>query len=144
MKNALVFLLAVLFFSAAHARDTTHMLSFAALLEAGKAQGILDGSVSFHLKGQATPRIRKRLGEGISNRKTNGVGKSDEVACQWAALSALKAFQHSAKQRGATAVVDIVSYYKRNTTVSASEYECHGGAFVVGVTLKGEYAVVAK
>ena len=59
------------------------------------------------------------------------------------ALSGL-AFQQSAKQRGANAVLDMVSYYKRKTVESASEYECHAGTFVVGVTFKGTYAVVAK
>ena len=144
MKKLLPLMLGCVLFASANARDTTHQLSFAALIEAGKAKGVLDGSVRFYLKGQATPKVSKRLDEGVSNRKTNGVGKADEVACQWAALSALKAFQQSAKQRGANAVLDMVSYYKRNTVESASEYECHAGTFVVGVTFKGTYAVVAK
>lgn len=75
MKNVLLFALACLVVTSAHARATTHRLSFQALLEAGKAQGILDGSVAFYLKGQATPRVSKRLTEGVSNRKTNGIRK---------------------------------------------------------------------
>jgi uncharacterized protein YbjQ (UPF0145 family) len=82
------------------------------------------------------------MGSGVSNRKTNAANKSDEEACRWAALSVLKEFQESAKKRGANAVVDIVSYYKKNEFKSASNYECYAGAFVAGVALKGTYAKV--
>jgi uncharacterized protein YbjQ (UPF0145 family) len=79
----------------------------------------------------------------MSNRKTNGVGKSDEVGCRWAALAALIQFQERAKEVGANAVVDIVSYYKKDEFKSATEYECHGGAVIIGVALKGTLAKVA-
>ena len=42
------------------------------------------------------------------------------------------------------AVVDIVSYYKKDEVKSASDYECHAGVFVVGVALKGTFAKVAR
>ena len=44
--------------------------------------------------------------------------------------------------RGANAVVDITSYYKKNEFRSASNYECYAGTFVAGVALKGTYAKV--
>ena len=56
--------------------------------------------------------------------------------------SALLALQSGAKARGANAVVDIVSFYKRNEFRSASSYECHAGALMAGVALKGTYAKV--
>ncbi len=108
-----------------------------------EAQIKWDGSVKFYLAGQKAPNIIQRMSSDVSNRKTNGVGKSGDEACRWAALSALISFQDKAKQLGANAVVDIVSYYKRDEVKSATEYECHGGAFVVGVALKGTYAKVA-
>ena len=46
------------------------------------------------------------------------------------------------KSRGANAVVDIVSYYKKNEFKSATNYECWAGTFVAGVALKGTYAKV--
>lgn len=133
---------AVLSATPALARDTEYKLPFEEVLNSPEAKEKLDGSVKFYLAGQKTPKVRQRMDEGVSNRKTNGVGKADEVACRWAALSALVAFQESAKSRGANAVVDIVSYYKKDAFQSDSLYECHAGAVVVGVALKGTYAKI--
>lgn len=129
--------------SPAMARDTTLHLPFEEVLNMPEAQEKLDGSVKFYLSGQKTPKVLQRLSSDVSNRKTNGVGKTDEVACRWAALAALMAFQDKAKSLGANAVVDIVSYYKKEEFKSATDYECHGGAVVVGVALKATYAKVA-
>jgi len=126
----------------AQARDTVLHIPLADVLIMPEAQSELDGSVKFYLAGAATPRIEKRLGSDVSNPKTNGMGKSDEFGCKWAALSALKAFQAKAKAQGANAVVDIVSYYKRSETKSDTTFECHAGTFVIGLALKGTYAVV--
>ncbi|WP_022955568.1 hypothetical protein [Perlucidibaca piscinae] len=128
----------------AQARDTTHNLPLADVIAFGESTGKLDGSVKFYLAGQKTPKVARTLGSDISNKKTNGFNKSDEEGCRWAALSALIAFQNSAKQRGANAVVNMTSFYKRNETRSSTTYECHAGAFVVGTTLKGDYAVINR
>lgn len=108
----------------------------------GTEQGKLDGSVRFYLKGQAVPGAVQRLSGDVSNKRTNGVGKTDEFACKWAALSALIAFQSKAKSLGANAVVDIVSFYKKDEYQHASNFECHSGAIMSAVTLKGTYATV--
>nr|WP_130430942.1 excinuclease ATPase subunit [Rivibacter subsaxonicus] len=126
----------------AQARDTQYKFPLADVLAMPEAQGKLDGSVKFYLAGQATPTVLERKGEDVSNQKTNGMGKADEFGCKWAALSALLALQNKAKQAGANAVVDIVSYYKKNTVASPTDFECHAGAWVIGVALKGTYATV--
>jgi len=36
-----------------------------------------------------------------------------------------------------------VSYYDRKIMSSQSEFECHAGALIAGVVLRGEYATVA-
>jgi len=126
----------------AQARDTIVDIPLADVLAMPEAQSELDGSVKFYLAGAATPPIVKRLGSDVSNPKTNGFNKSDEFGCKWAALSALKAFQAKAKSKGANAVVDLVSYYKRNETRSDTTIQCHAGTFVIGLALKGEYATV--
>jgi hypothetical protein len=128
---------------AAQARDTVLQIPLADVLAMPEAEGKLDGSVKFFLAGAKTPRIEKRMGSDSSNQKTNGVGKSDEFGCKWAALSALIAFQNSAKRQGANAVVDMVSYYKKNETKSDTTFECHAGAVIIGVALKGTYAKIA-
>lgn len=126
----------------ADARETRLELPLQALVSSpeAKAAGI-DGSVRFYLAGQKVA-VRERLGEDVANRKTNAANKSDEEACRWVALSALKALQDKARQRGANAVVDVVSYYKKNEFRSASNFECYAGTFVAGVALKGTYAKV--
>ncbi len=127
----------------AAARDSEYKLPLADVLAMPEAQGKLDGTVKFYLAGQKTPKVVEKKGEDVSNRKTNGVGKDDQFGCKYAALSALIAFQEKAKQMGANAVVDIVSYHKRQTYSNPTDFECHAGAFVIGVTLKGTYAKVA-
>lgn len=102
----------------------------------------IDGSVRFYLAGQAHPAVASRMGEDVSNKKTNGVGKSDVESCRWVALSVLKAFQEGAKARGANAVIDITSYFKKNEFKSATNYECYAGNIMSGVALKGTYAKV--
>lgn len=128
----------------AHARDTKYMMPLQEVLDMPEAKEKLDDSFRFYLSGQKTPKVLQRMESGVSNRKTNGVGKSDEDGCRWAALSALIALQDTAKSQGANAVIDIVSYYKKNEVASPTDYECHAGAVVVGVALKGTYARIAQ
>ncbi len=135
-------LLALLASVSAGARDTVLHLPLADVFELPEAKKQLDGSVKFHLDGAAHGAVKKTLGSDVSNKKTNGVGKSDETACKWAALSALVSFQDSAKRKGANAVVNLISYFKKVEFKSATEYECHAGGVVVGVTLKGDYATI--
>lgn len=125
----------------ADARDTRQHFDIAQAIAAGKADGTLDGSVRFYFKGAATPAAQ-RLGPATTNKKTNAFGKSDEVACQWVFLGALKALQEAAKARGANAVVDIESNYKSQPFASATQYECGAGGLMAGVALKGAYAKV--
>lgn len=142
-RIAIASLVALLAFApAADARETRLELSLQDLVtsDQAKAAGI-DGSVRFFLAGQKVAVVN-RLGEDVSNRKTNAANKSDEEACRWVALSALRALQDGAKSRGANAVVDIVSYYKKSEFRSATHYECHAGTILAGVTLKGTYAKV--
>ena len=70
----------------------------------------------------------------MTNKKTNAANKSDAEACRWVALSALRA-QDGARSR-ANAVVDIVSYYKKNEFKSSTNYECYAGTILAGVALK--------
>ena len=52
-------------------------------------------------------------------------------------LSALLEFRETAEKNGANAVTNLVSYYKKDAQSSDTDYECHAGAFVAGVALKG-------
>ncbi len=126
----------------AQARDTVVKVTLADVLAMPEAQAKLDGSVKFYLAGQATPKVLSNLGSGVANKKTNGVGKDDQYGCKYVMLSALIAFQQSAKQRGANAVIDLASYYKRNEVRDATTIECHAGNIMIGGALKGSYAKI--
>jgi uncharacterized protein YbjQ (UPF0145 family) len=126
------------------ARNTRLEISFADTIQRGTSEGVLDGSVRFFLAGQPHPAVQQAFGNGASSRKTNAVGKSDENACQWAALSVLKALQEQAKQKGANAVVNVVSNYDRVEFRGDGVIECRAGALMAGVALKGEYATIGR
>jgi len=128
----------------ANARDTKLMLPLEDVLNMPEAKEQLDGKVRFFLAGQKTPKVLEVRSTEVSNRKTNGVGKSDEQACRWAALGALVAFQDKARELGVNGVVDLVSYYKKDEVQDAANYECHAGAVVVGVALKGKLVRIAN
>ncbi|MCS4236542.1 excinuclease ATPase subunit [Stenotrophomonas rhizophila] len=128
--------------STAQARDTRVEQSLRELVSSQAARDAgIDGSVRFYLAGEKV-NVQQRLGEDVTNKKTNAANKSDEEACRWVALSALRALQDGAKSRNANAVVDIVSYYKKNEFKSATNYECYAGTIMAGVALKGTYAKV--
>jgi uncharacterized protein YbjQ (UPF0145 family) len=127
----------------AHARDTRHLLPIAVAMETKDAQDKLDGSVKFYFGDQPQPKAGTVLGSDVSNRKTNAFGKSDEKACNWAFLSAMVALEKRAQQLGANAVINIVSYYNKKVMSSATEFECHAGAIIAGVALKGDFVKIA-
>ena len=141
-KSVVLALSAMVLAGAAHARNDSVMLPLENVIQMGLAQGKLDGSVKFYLSGAQTPRIASKMGDDVSIKKTNGVGKDDTTACQWAALSALMAFQESAKQNGANAVIDMHSYNKKIALKDPVNFECRAGAVMAGVALKGTYAKV--
>jgi uncharacterized protein YbjQ (UPF0145 family) len=126
------------------ARDTKYMLPIAAALETQDAKQKLEGSVKFFFGSQETPKILTKLGSDVPNLKTNAVGKSDEKACNWVFLSAMIQLEKRAKQLGANAVLNIVSYYHKNVVSSATEFECHAGAVMAGVALKGDFVKVEE
>ena len=128
----------------ANARDTKYLLPIAAGLEVKDAKDKLDGSIKFFFGNQGTPAVLTKLGTDVTNQKTSSVGKSDEKACNWVFLSAMIQLDKRAKQLGANAVVNIVSYYQKNVMSSPTEFECHAGAVIAGVALKGDFVKIAE
>ena len=128
----------------AFARDTKYLLPIAPALEAKDAKEKLDGSVKFYFGDQQTPNVLTKLGTDVTNQKTNAFGKSDERACNWVFLSAMIQLDKRAKQLGANAVVNIVSYYQKNAMSSPTEFECHAGTVIAGVALRGDFVKIAE
>lgn len=141
---ALVTLTAITAFNVSHARDTRHMLSVQEAMATADARAKLDSDIQFHFGSSPSDKVLQRYGEFTSNKKTNAFNKSDTEACHWVFLSAMLALQERARNEGGNAVVNIRSYYKKHEINSTSEFECGAGAFVAGVTLKGEVVTLKQ
>lgn len=128
----------------AQARDTKLLLPLSAAMSANDAQTRLGDTVKFYFGNQPTPPVLERLGEDKTSQKTNAFGKSPETACNWAFLSAMLRLQQRARELGANAVINIVSNYKNVEMSSETQFECHDGAIMSGVALKGEFVKLAK
>jgi uncharacterized protein YbjQ (UPF0145 family) len=126
------------------ARDDHGMWSISEALNTEDAKQKLNKDIRFYFGDQSHPRIIKNFGEFMSNKKTNAFNKTDERACQWNFLSAMISFQERAQRMGGNAVVNIRSYYKKNTISSQTEFECGSGTFVSGVTFLGDVVKLEK
>ncbi|WP_262927447.1 excinuclease ATPase subunit [Phytohalomonas tamaricis] len=126
----------------AQARDTFYMMPYKDVLALPDAQQKLDPAIRMYFGDQVHPEIQTRRGGYFTERKTNSVTKSDEGACRWVALSALIDLQERARQVGANAIVNIVSYYDKRENSDNNRYECHAGNVVAGVTLKGDMVTI--
>lgn len=140
-----VFVITLLFSApTTDARNTLHKVSIESALAWGEREGVLNDSIALYFGDQAHSAIEKNYGTYTANRKTNGVGKSDDEACQWAFLSAMRTLQDRAVREGGNAVVNIHSYYYKNTFSSETEFECGAGAIMAGVTMVGEVVKLAE
>jgi uncharacterized protein YbjQ (UPF0145 family) len=119
------------------------MLPIAAALEAKDIPDRPTGSVKFFFGNQASPQILTKLESYVATPKTSAMGKADQRACHEALLWTLVAMEKRAQQKGANAVVNIVSFYKKNEISSATEFECHVGNVIVSVVLKGDLVKTA-
>jgi hypothetical protein len=122
----------------AEARDTDYKLKIDEVLQSADGQAKLKPDVKFFFGSQKAPSGKTLESNYVANPKTNSFNKSDEAACRWAMLSALIDLQQQARRQGGNAVVNIVSYYKKDEFSSPTDYDCHAGAFVAGVALKGD------
>ncbi|MFW1858965.1 excinuclease [Acinetobacter defluvii] len=140
IKNiCIAFTLGLSGMASVQAADSMHQFNFKEAVDRAVADGVLDGSVKFYLAGTKSGGqiLQKGL---VTNKKTNGFGKSAENACDHVLRSALIQFQNTAKSRGANAVTNITSFYKSNETRSTTTYDCAKGTAVAGVALKGDIA----
>jgi hypothetical protein len=130
--------------TAAAARDTRYELKIDDVKKDPRYAETVPTDVAFYFGEQAPAGKAVDLGEFVTNRKTNSVGRPDEEACRWAMMAALKVLRERAIAEGGNAVINIVSYYKKNTFASDTLYECHAGAIVAGVALKGTVVKLSK
>ena len=130
--------------TAAVARDTRYELKIDDVKKDPRYAETVPTDVAFYFGQQAPAGKVVSIGEFVTNRKSNSVGRPDEEACRWAMMAALKVLRERAIAEGGNAVINIVSYYKKNTFASDTLYECHAGAVVAGVALKGTVVKLSK
>lgn len=133
----LVVVFSLTFVSTAAAGDRKLRLPIKDALENPKIKAkLLD--VKLYWGKQKHPRVRTRLGEYKTSKRTNAFLKSKAGACQWALAGAILALQERALKEGGNAVINIRSNIKNQEFSSESEYECLVGSMMVNVALKGE------
>lgn len=120
------------------ARDDLMMFDIDAAMEYGRAKQVINDDIRMVFGDEHGLEATEHLGEFTSNKKTNAFGKSDETACNWAFLSAIKSLQQRAEKSGGNAVINIRSYYKKNDFRSPKQFQCGAGAIMAGVTLVGD------
>lgn len=118
------------------ARDDLITLPVASIFDNPEFASRLTG-VEFYFGETPHPEIAVDHGEFTSVKKTNAFRKDDQVACDWAMLSALLVFKERALSMGADAVVAMRSYYKHHDFRGDTEYQCGAGNMIAGVTIKG-------
>jgi uncharacterized protein YbjQ (UPF0145 family) len=123
----------------AQARNVKHMLSIQSALESEAAKAKLDGSVKLYfgpqVYGKAVPTASALNAHGRMPIEY----RAELASCFASFADALHTLQKNAKDTGANAVVNIVSYFKNGPVVSsATEFECHAGSVYSHVMLKGE------
>ncbi len=128
----------------ASARDDHLMLSIEEAMNTEDAKEKLNRGFRFYFGEQAHPEPSKDFGEFQSNKKTNGVGRSDKQACERAFLSAMLSFQDQIVKQGGNAVINLRSYYKKNLISSETEYQCGAGNIMAGVTFLGEVVTLPE
>ena len=128
--------------SPAYPRDIKRHLPIGAALEAKDLQPKIDGSITIIFGKETTREGLKPLRNDVAIGKERFRGKSNDSACNSAFLSALVELQKRAKQFGANAVVNIVSYYKKVEMSSTTEYECHEGSGYMAVALRGDFVKI--
>jgi hypothetical protein len=125
------------------ARDTTLYLPFDKVIAEMTQAGKIDGSVKFYLAGvQPKGKVTVVSPGAVTNKKTNAFNKSDTEACEWVLQSAILQMQEAAQKVSANAVTNIASFYKSVERKDPSTYECHAGAIMAGVALKGDLSRV--
>lgn len=139
MKRFFIMAICLAFgFSALSAKDKILYLPIQDALNSKEAKEVLNPNIKFSFgSGTKANIIVKDL---QANKKTNSFNKSDEKACQWVFLSALKTFQERAVNEGGKRVVNLTGYFKKESYDSKDKFQCAVGAIMAGVTLRGDIA----
>ena len=73
----------------------------------------------------------------MTNERQRFHGKTEEGACRDTLISALADMRDRATRLGGNSIWEIVSYFRKVTFSSPTEFECHAGSNGVFVSLMG-------
>lgn len=99
-KLAFLAVFSMLFSALAVAKDEYLYLDLKSALNDPKVKAAIPSNVSFKFGKGSGAGAKIILKDIVSNKRTNGVGKSDEDSCRWALAAALKAFGERALKEG--------------------------------------------
>ncbi len=117
------------------ARNDAIMMPIAKAMATPGAQLNLAASVKLIFGTTPTAPIGQDFGNVATLRRTS---LTENGPCERVFVAALADLQKRASAVGANAVVNIVSYYNQHEFSSQDQYECHRGAAVSAVALRGE------
>ncbi len=145
-KKLLIFIPSLIFclFSSAFAADTLLTFPIDKAMQNGEVMSALRKNVTIYWGKQSTPGITQNYGNFKTSKRTNGLTKPKQEACEWALASALVYLQDRALREGANAIINIKSNINNNPTSSETEFSCLAGTVMVNVALTGEIVKLAK
>lgn len=138
-KLAFLAVFSMLFSALAVAKDEYLYLDLKSALNDPKVKAAIPSNVSFKFGKGSGAGAKIILKDIVSNKRTNGVGKSDEDSCRWALAAALKAFGERALKEGGSKVVNLTGYFRKQEYNSNDKFQCVAGNIMSAVTLRGRY-----
>ena len=127
---------------AADARDIKTLMLISNAMESLDVPPRPSGSVKFLFGTDQTPKGFKTITNQTLLKKVSLRQTSNVNACNQAFMSILSDFEQKAKAMGANAIVNVVSYYKRQQMSSATHFECHEGSGYMAVALKADFVII--
>jgi hypothetical protein len=128
----------------ATARAQSQLYPIAQALSSPEAQAKLDRGVKLYFGRQGHPPVARTIGVWPSNKRANKFGRSEQLACDYALLSAVLSLQGRARRERANAVVDIVTSYGDAVTVSSTQYVCDIAGLRSGVALRARVVSLGR
>lgn len=123
----------------AAARNVRYILKIQDVLQSTEYQEQVGQSVTFSFGDKKIP-VASTSDEIVADARQHFKGRSDEATCRSTMIQALVELSQRAQRNGNDAVINVVSYFRRQTFSSTTEFECHGGSTGSFVSLKGTMA----
>jgi uncharacterized protein YbjQ (UPF0145 family) len=126
----------------AGARNDVYTLPLQQTLDSPEFAQQVGSSVAFVFGDQPAPG--GAIADYVANEREHFHDRTEEVACRATLIEALTEMRDRATSAGANAVVGIVSYFRKKTFSSPTEFECHAGSNGVFVSLKGTFVKLQR